>query len=498
MSDKEKTNGSLAMAPRVITIPAANQKTARKLRVAAYTRVSSNSEDQKHSFAAQNAYYSKLITDNPDWELADVYADQGITGTSIDKRDDFLRMMEDCRKGRIDRILVKSSSRFARNTKESLEAVRELAVLGVSVYFEEQNIDTAQVSGEVLIAMFAALAQRESEAISGRTRWGIQRCMEQGRFTPTAIPLGYRKDKAGNIFIDEEQAKYIRIIFKEFLDGKNSRDIAAALDMEQKKLGQVQGAYRWTYGAVIRILRNEKYTGNSIWQKTYRTDDLSHRRDTPLTLADERIARAIRENNARLVIIDPMQAFLGADVDMNRANEVRPIFRSLGDIAQATGCAIVLIGHLNKAAGTQSTYRGLGSIDITAAVRSLLFIGKLKDSPTTRVLIHEKSSLAPPGQSLAFSLGDEKGFEWIGAYDITADELLTGTDTAKTESKTAQAEMLILELLADGKKMPSAELEKAVNDRGISSRTMRTAKSRIGDRLVTEKDGTAWVCYLRS
>ncbi len=140
----------------------------------------------------------------------------------------------------------------------------------------------------------------------------------------------------------------------------------------------------------------------------------------------------------------------------------------------------------------------LGSIDITAAVRSLLFIGKLKDSPTTRVLIHEKSSLAPPGQSLAFSLGDEKGFEWIGAYDITADELLAGTDTAKTESKTAQAQMLILELLADGKRMPSAELEKAVNERGISSRTMRTAKSRIGDRLVTEKDGTAWVCYLRN
>ena len=138
-----------------------------------------------------------------------------------------------------------------------------------------------------------------------------------------------------------------------------------------------------------------------------------------------------------------------------------------------TGCAIVLIGHLNKAAGTQSTYRGLGSIDITAAVRSLLFIGKLKDSPTTRVLIHEKSSLAPPRQSLAFSLGD------------------------KTESKTAQAQMLILELLADGKRMPSAELEKTVNERGISSRTMRTAKSRIGDRLVTEKDGTAWVCYLR-
>ena len=183
MSDKEKTNGSLAMAPRVITIPAANQETARKLRVAAYTRVSSNSKDQEHSFAAQNAYFSKLITDNPDWELADIYADQGITGTSIDKRDDFLRMMEDCRKGRIDRILVKSSSRFARNTKESLAAVRELKSLNISVYFEEQNIDTAQATGETLTAVFSALAQKESEAISERMRHSYQMRMQRGAFS---------------------------------------------------------------------------------------------------------------------------------------------------------------------------------------------------------------------------------------------------------------------------------------------------------------------------
>ncbi|MDU4958119.1 MAG: toprim domain-containing protein [Agathobacter rectalis] len=154
-------------------------------------------------------------------------------------------------------------------------------------------------------------------------------------------------------------------------------------------------------------------------------------------------------------------------------------------------------GKLTIIQGNPGEGKTYFAMRLAAAVRSLLFIGKLKDSPTTRVLIHEKSSLAPPGQSLAFSLGDEKGFEWIGAYDITADELLAGTDTAKTESKTAQAQMLILELLANGKRMPSAELEKAVNERGISSRTMRTAKSRIGDRLVTEKDGTAWVCYLR-
>lgn len=161
---------------------------------------------------------------------------------------------------------------------------------------------------------------------------------------------------------------------------------------------------------------------------------------------------------------------------------------------------VVLLDSLEQVRADEGGVHALDgdvAVEQAAVIRSLLFIAELKDSPTTRVLIHEKSSLAPPGQSLAFSLGDEKGFEWIGAYDITADELLAGTDTAKTESKTAQAQMLILELLADGKRMPSAELEKAVNERGISSRTMRTAKSRIGDRLVTEKDGTAWVCYLR-
>ena len=151
-----------------------------------------------------------------------------------------------------------------------------------------------------------------------------------------------------------------------------------------------------------------------------------------MTLADERIERAIRENNARLLIIDPLQAFLGAGVDMNRANEIRPIFRNLADIAQLTGCAIVMIGHLNKASGSQSTYRGLGSIDITAVVRSLLFIGKVKNDPTTRVIVHEKSSLAPPGQSLAFSLGDEKVFRWIGAYEISAEDLLAGGEGCKT------------------------------------------------------------------
>ena len=204
--------------------------------------------------------------------------------------------------------------------------------------------------------------------------------------------------------------------------------------------------------------------------------------DVQLTLSDERIEKAIIENNARLVIIDPIQAYLGADVDMNRANEVRPIFMRLGQVAQRTGCAILLIGHLNKAAGMQSLQRGLGSIDIAAAVRSVMFIGKLKHDPTMRILTHEKSSLAPPGVSLAFSLGDEGGFRWFGEYDITADEMLSGIEPQR-ETKTQQAKDLICTLLAGGKQVLSEDIDKAALERGIPGRTVRDAKRELGDAL---------------
>ena len=204
--------------------------------------------------------------------------------------------------------------------------------------------------------------------------------------------------------------------------------------------------------------------------------------DVQLTLSDERIEKAIIENNARLVIIDPIQAYLGADVDMNRANEVRPIFMRLGQVAQRTGCAILLIGHLNKAAGMQSLQRGLGSIDIAAAVRSVMFIGKLKHDPTMRILTHEKSSLAPPGASLAFSLGDESGFRWVGEYDITADEMLSGIEPQR-ETKTQQAKDLICTLLAGGKQVLSEDIDKAALERNIPGRTVRDAKRELGDAL---------------
>ena len=204
--------------------------------------------------------------------------------------------------------------------------------------------------------------------------------------------------------------------------------------------------------------------------------------DDPLTLIDERIEKAIRQNNAKLLIIDPIQAFLGPNVDMNRANEVRPILRKIGNVAQKTGCAIVLIGHLNKAAGMQSNYRGLGSIDFSAGVRSVLVIGRTKDDPNLRVLVHDKSSLAPPGPSIAFILGDEEGFRWVGECDFTADELLSGVEK-KTESKVQEARDLICRMLAGGKEVFSEEIDKAAMEKGISSRTVRDAKKELGEAL---------------
>ena len=219
--------------------------------------------------------------------------------------------------------------------------------------------------------------------------------------------------------------------------------------------------------------------------------------ENPPALADDRIEKAIRENNARLMVIDPLQAFLGANVDMNRANEVRPVFRKLADIAQSTGCAIVMIGHLNKASGTQSTYRGLGSIDIAAVVRSILFVGKVKDDPTTRVIAHEKSSLVPPGQALAFSLGDQKGFRWIGAYDISAEDLLAGGEGTKAELKQEQAMKLIYEFLSDGREVSVAELNKEAIERGISERTVRMVRNSMKEKLESERRGKDWWIWLK-
>ena len=187
---------------------------------------------------------------------------------------------------------------------------------------------------------------------------------------------------------------------------------------------------------------------------------------------------------------------MGEKTDMNRANEVRPMFRRLADVAERTGCAVILIGHLNKAAGGQSAYRGLGSIDFRAAARSVLLIGRVKREPNVRVIVHDKSSLAPEGKPVAFCLDPETGFSWIGEYDITADELLSGAG-GNTATKTEQAEKLILDLLADGKELASEDIDKAAAEAGISARTVRAAKKNLDGLITSKRIGAAWYHALK-
>ena len=208
-----------------------------------------------------------------------------------------------------------------------------------------------------------------------------------------------------------------------------------------------------------------------------------------LSLLDERIEKAIREHNARLMILDPIQGYIGSQVDMNRANEIRTVLKSVAAVAERTGCAIVLIGHLNKAKGSSSAYRGLGSIDFRAAARSVLLIGRLKNDPTVRVIVHDKSSLAPEGKSLAFGLGDEEGFRWLDGYDgITSEELLCGFTT---ETKTAAAEELIRSMLAGGQEIMAENVFRAAEGKGISRRTVNEAKKGIPN-ILTRKNGKYW------
>ena len=238
MAEKHLTDGTTALAaqPRVIKIEAAEKPQNVQLRVAAYTRVSSDSDDQLNSFAAQNRYYAELISGKAEWRMVDIYADEGITGTSAAKREDFQRMMADCRRGLIDQILVKSISRFARNTKDCLEAVRELKELGVNVRFEREGIDTANVSSELITAIYAAFAQKESESISGNMRWSCQRRMESGEFNTCRAPWGFRLD--GKILaVHEEEAEIVRRIFLEYLSGRNPREIAEILNAETHRDG---------------------------------------------------------------------------------------------------------------------------------------------------------------------------------------------------------------------------------------------------------------------
>lgn len=248
-----------------------------KKKVAAYCRVSTDQEEQLSSYENQVSYYTEMITNNPEYELVDIYADEGITGTNTKKRDEFNRMIDDCRLGKIDIIITKSISRFARNTLDCLNYVRELKEKGVTVIFEKENINTMDAKGEVLLTILSSLAQDESRSISENCSWGIRRRYEQGKYKiSTKRFLGYDYDENNNMVINREQAKIVKRIYAEYLAGRTPDSIAKVF-MEEK-VKNWDGGYNWFPSSIDSMLRNEKYMGDAILQKSYTKDFLTKQR----------------------------------------------------------------------------------------------------------------------------------------------------------------------------------------------------------------------------
>ena len=247
----------MTQTPKITVIPQAGQG-QKLMRVAAYCRVSSDSADQLHSYASQIQYYTDLIGGQPGWVLADIYADEGLTGTKVDKREDFLRMINDCRKGKIDRILTKSISRFARNTLDTIQYVRKLKEYGVTILFEAEQIDTAYLSSEMLLAISGARAQEESLSISKNLRMNCRARMREGTYIPSRVPYGYRMKNSGELEIVPEEAEVVQLIFTSFLSGMGKYKIA---DMLNERQAPKQTQYpKWHERSINYILKNERLT----------------------------------------------------------------------------------------------------------------------------------------------------------------------------------------------------------------------------------------------
>lgn len=244
------------------------------LRAAAYCRVSTDKEEQLNSYEAQKAYYTQRIAENPNWELAGIFADEGLSGTSLKKRKEFNRMIAACKRGRIDLILTKSVSRFARNTVDCLETVRMLKANGIGVIFEKENINTLTQSSEFLITLFSGFAQAESESLSKNVSWGKQKSMEAGNVIfPFKCMLGYRRGADNKPEIVPEEAETIIRIYRRYLEGASLKIIKNELEAEN--ILTALGVRQWTTAAVHNILKNEKYCGDALLQKTYVTDCIS-------------------------------------------------------------------------------------------------------------------------------------------------------------------------------------------------------------------------------
>ena len=269
------------MAKEVIKVASPAQYIAstgldnKRKRVAAYARVSTDTEDQIHSFKAQIDEYTKKITSNPDWEFVGMYSDEGISGTSLKKRDGLNALLKEAKKGNVDLILVKSISRLGRNTLDVLTIIKDLRAINVEIKFEKENLSSLDTKTDMILTFHSSIAQEESKNISDNVKWGIRKRMKEGDWkVPTEKFLGYTKDENGNMIIDEEQAEIVRAIFNLYLANKSVREIITFLEACHYLTGA--GKEKWGRANIMQILQNEKYCGDLLLQKTVVTDYLSH------------------------------------------------------------------------------------------------------------------------------------------------------------------------------------------------------------------------------
>ena len=263
--------------PPKINIHTTKKQEVKRIRVAAYCRVSTAQEDQETSYEAQVAYFTKLITENPSWQLAGIYADDGISGTDMKKRDNFNAMMERClqKDGDIDLILTKSISRFARNTVDCLSCIRKLKERNIAIYFEKEHINTLESTGELLITILSSQAQEESRNISENVKWGLKRKYEKGEVLVRRM-FGYGKGIDGQLHIIPEEAEIVRLIYAKYLEGESLNSIARIL--KEKGIKTIRGNTEWNVNSIRTILINEKYIGDAMAQKTFTTDYLTKAR----------------------------------------------------------------------------------------------------------------------------------------------------------------------------------------------------------------------------
>ena len=287
----------------------------KKLRVAAYCRVSTETEEQNSSYEVQVDHYTEFIKKNTEWEFAGIFADDGISGTNTKKREEFNRMIDECMEGKIDLVITKSISRFARNTLDCLKYIRQLKEKNIAVFFEKENINTMDAKGEVLLTIMASLAQQESQSLSQNVKLGLQYRYQQGKVQVNHKRfMGYTKDEDGNLIIVPEEAEIIKRIYREYLEGKSLAGIGR--DLEKDGILTAAGKPKWRPETLKKILSNEKYIGDALLQKTTTVDFLTKKR----VKNEGHLPQYYVENSHEAII--PKELFLQAQEELHRRNNI--------------------------------------------------------------------------------------------------------------------------------------------------------------------------------